>query len=127
MSFRIVSRLDTDMVNRKNVTKGYSDAQVKVRKATSNEAWGPEGADMAEIAQMTFDRYFRICLDIANTLCSHDFLDVMDMLDRRMNDRGKMWRHVYKVSNHTVQQLSIGITSLRLLRSQRFRECRSMG
>ena len=28
---------------------------------------------------------------------SHDFLDVMDMLDRRMNDRGKMWRHVYKV------------------------------
>lgn len=21
----------------------------------------------------------------------------MDMLDRRMNDRGKMWRHVYKV------------------------------
>ena len=41
---------------RKNVTKGYSDAQVKVRKATSNEAWGPEGADMAEIAQMTFDR-----------------------------------------------------------------------
>ena len=42
---------------RKNVTKGYSDAQIKVRKATSNEAWGPEGQDMAEIAQMTFDRY----------------------------------------------------------------------
>ena len=70
--------------NRKNVTKGYSDAQIKVRKATSNEAWGPEGTDMAELAQMTFD--------------SHDFLDVMDMLDRRMNDRGKMWRHVYKVA-----------------------------
>ena len=31
------------------------------------------------------------------TASSHDFLDVMDMLDRRMNDRGKMWRHVYKV------------------------------
>ena len=31
------------------------------------------------------------------TVSSHDFLDVMDMLDRRMNDRGKMWRHVYKV------------------------------
>ena len=42
---------------RKNVTKGYSDAQIKVRKATSNDAWGPEGADMAEIAMMTFDRY----------------------------------------------------------------------
>jgi len=31
------------------------------------------------------------------TTSSHEFLDVMDMLDRRMNDRGKMWRHVYKV------------------------------
>jgi epsin len=52
---------------------------------------------MAEIAQMTFDRcafYFLLKLND-----SHDFLDVMDMLDRRMNDRGKMWRHVYKVSN----------------------------
>jgi len=47
---------DPDILGRKNVTKGYSDAQVKVRKATSNESWGPEGADMAEIAQMTFDR-----------------------------------------------------------------------
>ncbi len=44
-----------DADDRKNVTKGYSDAQIKVRKATSNDAWGPEGADMAEIAQMTYD------------------------------------------------------------------------
>lgn len=43
--------------DRKNVTKGYSDAQIKVRKATSNDAWGPEGTDMAEIAQMTYDQY----------------------------------------------------------------------
>jgi ENTH domain len=45
------------VVHRKNVTKGYSEAQIKVRKATSNDAWGPEGADMADIAKMTFDRY----------------------------------------------------------------------
>jgi hypothetical protein len=57
-SSNLFSGVDTDNGNRKNVTKGYSDAQVKVRKATSNEAWGPEGADMAEIAQMTFDRYY---------------------------------------------------------------------
>lgn len=49
------------VVDRKNVTKGYSEAQIKVRKATSNDAWGPEGADMADIAQMTFDRYFSLC------------------------------------------------------------------
>ena len=46
-----------NFIYRKNVTKGYSEAQIKVRKATSNEAWGPEGTDMAEIAQMTYDRY----------------------------------------------------------------------
>ena len=68
-----------------------------MRKATSNEAWGPEGADMAEIAQMTFDRY-RPGFFAGSSQSSHDFLDVMDMLDRRMNDRGKMWRHVYKVA-----------------------------
>ena len=56
ITIQIPSFLPND-ISRKNVTKGYSDAQVKVRKATSNEAWGPEGADMAEIAQMTFDRY----------------------------------------------------------------------
>jgi epsin len=53
----------------KNVTKGYSQSQVKVRNglyflnfeealltslATSNDAWGPTGAEMAEIAQLTF-------------------------------------------------------------------------
>ena len=94
---------NADFGDRKNVTKGYSDAQVKVRKATSNEAWGPEGADMAEIAQMTFDRYSMTCILLADTVSSHDFLDVMDMLDRRMNDRGKMWRHVYKVCMCTRQ------------------------
>ena len=52
-----------DADDRKNVTKGYSDAQVKVRKATSNEAWGPEGADMAEIAQMTYDAYALVLSD----------------------------------------------------------------
>jgi epsin len=89
------------VVDRKNVTKGYSDAQIKVRNATSNDVWGPEGADMADIAQMTFDRYNHF-INGTDALCSHDFLDVIDMLDRRMNDRGKMWRHVYKAFMPTV-------------------------
>lgn len=67
----------------KNVTKGYSSVEVKVRNATSNDAWGPVGSDMAEIAQMTF-----------NT--GQDFHQIMDMLDKRMNDKGKNWRHVLK-------------------------------
>ncbi|KAG9388337.1 EH domain binding protein epsin 2 [Pyrenophora tritici-repentis] len=38
---------------------------------------------MAEIAQITFNS-------------STDFYQVMDMLDKRLNDRGKNWRHVLK-------------------------------
>ena len=40
----------------KNYTKGYSDTQAKVRDATSNDAWGPSGTQMNEIAQMTFNQ-----------------------------------------------------------------------
>ncbi|OJJ02565.1 hypothetical protein ASPVEDRAFT_133159 [Aspergillus versicolor CBS 583.65] len=67
----------------KNVTKGYSAVQVKVRNATSNDHWGPTGTDMAEIASMTFGS-------------PTDFYEIMDMLDKRLNDKGKNWRHVLK-------------------------------
>ncbi|KAL2171271.1 hypothetical protein VTG60DRAFT_3377 [Thermothelomyces hinnuleus] len=67
----------------KNVTKGYSSVQIKVREATSNDPWGPTGTQMSEIAQLTFNS-------------STDFYEIMDMLDRRLNDKGKNWRHVLK-------------------------------
>ncbi|GAA5857065.1 hypothetical protein JCM9279_001150 [Rhodotorula babjevae] len=40
----------------KNSVKGYSDTQVKIRDATSNDPWGPSGTQMAEIAQMTYNQ-----------------------------------------------------------------------
>ncbi|CAG9943710.1 unnamed protein product [Clonostachys rosea f. rosea IK726] len=67
----------------RNVTKGYSSTQIKVREATSNDPWGPTGTQMSEIAQMTF-----------NT--SSDFYDIMDMINKRLNDKGRNWRHVLK-------------------------------
>ncbi|CAK7197545.1 hypothetical protein SEUCBS139899_000193 [Sporothrix eucalyptigena] len=67
----------------KNVTKGYSSSQVKVREATSNDPWGPTGTQMSEIAQLTFNS-------------STDFNDIMDIIDKRLNDKGKNWRHVLK-------------------------------
>ncbi|KAI9741376.1 MAG: hypothetical protein M1834_003093 [Cirrosporium novae-zelandiae] len=67
----------------KNVTKGYSTVQIKVRNATSNDAWGPTGTEMSEIAQLSFNN-------------SNDFHEIMDMLDKRLNDKGKNWRHVLK-------------------------------
>lgn len=57
--------------------------QVKVRNATSNDPWGPTGTDMSEIAAMTFGS-------------PNEFYEIMDMLDKRLNDKGKNWRHVLK-------------------------------
>ena len=41
----------------KNYVKGYSDVQVKVRDATSNDPWGPSGTQMNELAQMSYNQY----------------------------------------------------------------------
>lgn len=38
----------------KNVVYNYTDAEVKVRDATSNDPWGPSGTVMSEIAEYTF-------------------------------------------------------------------------
>ncbi|KAL5353680.1 hypothetical protein ACLOAV_001720 [Pseudogymnoascus australis] len=67
----------------KNVTKGYSSVQVKVRNATSNDPWGPTGTEMQEISQMTYNS-------------STEFYEIMYMIDKRLNDKGKNWRHVLK-------------------------------
>lgn len=66
----------------KNSIKGYSDTQTKVRDATSNDPWGPSGTQMAELAQLTYNQ--------------QDFVEIIEMLDKRLNDKGKNWRHVFK-------------------------------
>lgn len=66
----------------KNVVKNYSDAQVKVREATSNDPWGPSSTLMSEIADLTY-----------NVVA---FTEIMQMVWKRLNDDGKNWRHVYK-------------------------------
>ena len=40
----------------KNYTGGYSDTQVRVRDATSNDPWGPSGTQMNEIAQLSYNQ-----------------------------------------------------------------------
>uniref|UniRef100_A0A0B6ZMP7 ENTH domain-containing protein n=1 Tax=Arion vulgaris TaxID=1028688 RepID=A0A0B6ZMP7_9EUPU len=66
----------------KNTIKNYSDAQVKVREATSNDPWGPSSTLMSEIADLTY-----------NVVA---FTEIMQMIWKRLNDDGKNWRHVYK-------------------------------
>lgn len=68
--------------NIKNLAHNYSDAQVKVREATSNDPWGPSSTLMAEIADLTY-----------NVVA---FSEIMSMVWKRTNDHGKNWRHVYK-------------------------------
>ncbi|KNC34292.1 hypothetical protein FF38_05961, partial [Lucilia cuprina] len=68
--------------NIKNLAHNYSDAQVKVREATSNDPWGPSATIMAEIAELT------------NNVVA--FSEIMQMIWKRLNDHGKNWRHVYK-------------------------------
>lgn len=66
----------------KNVVKNYSNVEVKVREATSNDPWGPSSSLMADIADQTY-----------NVVA---FSEIMMMIWKRLNDHGKNWRHVYK-------------------------------
>lgn len=68
--------------NIKNLAHNYSDAQIKVREATSNDPWGPSATIMAEVADLTY-----------NVVA---FSEIMQMIWKRLNDHGKNWRHVYK-------------------------------
>uniref|UniRef100_A0A667ZL07 Epsin 2 n=1 Tax=Myripristis murdjan TaxID=586833 RepID=A0A667ZL07_9TELE len=66
----------------KNMVNNYSDAEKKVREATSNDPWGPSSSLMSEIADLTY-----------NVVA---FSEIMSMIWKRLNDHGKNWRHVYK-------------------------------
>ena len=66
----------------KNMVNNYSEAEVKVREATSNDPWGPSSTLMSEISDLTYNI---VALG-----------EVMRMIWKRLNDNGKNWRHVYK-------------------------------
>ena len=94
----------------KNVTNGYSDAEAKVRAVTSNENVIPSGAQMHELAQLSYNQ----CVPYprgprAHSYCYHseDFADIVGMLDKRLNDKGKYWRHIYKVRAITIVSVII--------------------
>ncbi|KAJ8251833.1 hypothetical protein GJAV_G00225930 [Gymnothorax javanicus] len=66
----------------KNMVNNFSEAEKKVREATSNDPWGPSSSLMSEIADLTY-----------NVVA---FSEIMSMIWKRLNDHGKNWRHVYK-------------------------------
>ena len=70
----------------------YSEVEAKVREATNDDAWGPHGALMQEVAQYTFTY--------------EHFPEVMGMLWKRMlHDNKKNWRRVYKVNLISISEI----------------------
>ncbi|XP_014845479.1 PREDICTED: epsin-1-like isoform X1 [Poecilia mexicana] len=65
----------------KNLVQNYSEAEVKVREATSNDPWGPSSSQMADISDLTYNA----------VACS----EIMTMLWKRLKD-DKNWRHIHK-------------------------------
>lgn len=66
-----------------NVVMNYTEVEAKVREATNDDAWGPTGVLMQEVAQATFT--------------FEHFPEVMTMLWKRMlQDNKKNWRRTYK-------------------------------
>jgi len=63
----------------KNVVNNFTEAEILVREATSNDPWGPEMKIMDEIAEMTNNQV--------------SFTEIMGMIWKRLNDHGKNWRH----------------------------------
>lgn len=62
----------------------YTDVEAKVREATNDEAWGPTGQIMQDLAHATFTY--------------EHFPEVMSMLWKRMlQDNKQHWRRTYKV------------------------------
>ncbi|GLV44440.1 liquid facets-Related [Carabus blaptoides fortunei] len=66
-----------------NVVMNYTEIEAKVREATNDEAWGPTGQVMQELAHATFTY--------------EQFPEVMSMLWKRMlQDNKQHWRRTYK-------------------------------
>ncbi|GLB42831.1 putative protein with domain-containing protein [Lyophyllum shimeji] len=66
----------------KNFTQDCTETQGKVRDATCNDHWGPSESQIHEIAQLTYNQ--------------NDYTEIVEFLDRRLNEKGKNWRGVFK-------------------------------
>jgi hypothetical protein len=74
----------------------YTDVEVKVREATNEEAWGPHGSTMQEIAQYT--------------LSYEHYSEVMGVLWKRLFQDKESWRSIYKVTKKIKQQSQLSKT-----------------
>ncbi|KAM0791118.1 hypothetical protein ACM66B_004404 [Microbotryomycetes sp. NB124-2] len=66
----------------KNTIKGNSPAAIAARDASSNDPYGPAHFQLCQVAELTFNET--------------DCADIIAVLDKRLSDSGKLWRHVFK-------------------------------
>ncbi|KAI8825468.1 hypothetical protein BJ741DRAFT_632140 [Chytriomyces cf. hyalinus JEL632] len=66
----------------KNFTQGYSDTELRVRSATANNASIPSDSELSTLAARTHEL--------------NDFREIMRIIEKRLNDIPKNWRHVEK-------------------------------
>ncbi|KAG6908243.1 hypothetical protein DXG01_005637, partial [Tephrocybe rancida] len=74
----------------KKLTNGYTERENMVLDATSNDSAAPSRSQMREIALMTY-KY-------------DTFVEVMEMLDMRLSDIGKNWRHSLMVLEYILRR-----------------------
>ncbi|KAG7457756.1 hypothetical protein MATL_G00230580 [Megalops atlanticus] len=111
--------MSTSMLRRqmKNLIQNFSEAEIKVREATSNDPWGPSSSLMSDISDLTYNV----------VACS----EIMNMLWKRLNDQGKNWRHVYKAltlleyllktgSDRVIQHCKENIYTVQILKEFQF-------
>eukprot|EP00048_Salpingoeca_helianthica_P024773 m.35166 g.35166 ORF g.35166 m.35166 type:complete len:405 (+) comp9573_c0_seq1:61-1275(+) len=101
----------------KNVVQNYSACERDVREATSNDPWGAPTSLLMKIADAALDL--------------NKFSEIMGMIWKRLNDRGKYWRHVYKSlvlieylmksgPEHTMQAVHANMYAIEALREFQF-------
>ncbi|KAI0782985.1 hypothetical protein C8Q75DRAFT_726758 [Abortiporus biennis] len=66
----------------RNYTGGYSDTKLKVRNATSTDAEPASQKQLDELVQLSHN--------------PQDFAEIREIIDKRLNDKGRNWRHAYK-------------------------------
>ena len=65
-----------------NYVRNYTEVQLKVREATSNEPWGPANSILCEITDLAGDH--------------ETMIKILEAIIKRLQDHGKNWRRVYK-------------------------------
>lgn len=91
-------------VDSKNAVLNVPEIEAKVKEATNNEAWGPSGTQLHEIAMATSDEYalfgfcfaFYLCLVGLSYLFRQSKSLVVQAIFKRFLEVGPNWRKCYK-------------------------------